>query len=128
MLEVRDLDLAYGEARALDRVSLEVEEGEIVAIVGANGAGKSSLIRAIAEHSRIPVLKHYRGVCHLYVHDDADLDMALNIAVNAKCQRPGVCNAIETLLVHEAVAAEFLARWIPAAAPTDTAPSRETTR
>ncbi len=73
--------------------------------------GGDGLIRAVAEHSRIPVLKHYKGVCHLYVHDDADLDMALRIAVNAKCQRPGVCNAIETLLVHGAVAAEFLPRF-----------------
>ena len=70
--------------------------------------GGESLIRAVAEQSRVPVLKHYKGVCHVYVDRDADLDMALKIAVNAKCQRPGVCNAMETLLVHEAVADAFL--------------------
>ena len=72
--------------------------------------GGESLIRAVAEHSRIPVLKHYKGVCHVYVDRAADLDMALAIAVDAKCRRPGVCNAMETLLVHEAVAEAFLPR------------------
>ena len=70
--------------------------------------GGESLIRAVAEQSRIPVLKHYKGVCHVYVDRAADLDMALAIAVDAKCRRPGVCNAMETLLVHEAVAEAFL--------------------
>ena len=72
--------------------------------------GGESLIRAVAEQSRIPVLKHYKGVCHVYVDRAADLDMALAIAVDAKCRRPGVCNAMETLLVHEAVAEAFLPR------------------
>ena len=72
--------------------------------------GGESLIRAVAEQSRIPVLKHYKGVCHVYVDRAADLDMALAIAVDAKCGRPGVCNAMETLLVHEAVAETFLPR------------------
>jgi len=72
--------------------------------------GGESLIRAVAEQSRIPVLKHYKGVCHVYVDRAADLDMALAIAVDAKCGRPGVCNAMETLLVHEAVAEAFLPR------------------
>ncbi len=72
--------------------------------------GGESLIRAVAEQSRIPVLKHYKGVCHVYVDRTADLDMALAIAVDAKCRRPGVCNAMETLLVHEAVAEAFLPR------------------
>jgi len=53
---------------------------------------------------RMPVLKHYKGVCHVYVDEEADLDMAEKICVNAKVQRPGVCNAMETLLVHEGVA------------------------
>ena len=70
--------------------------------------GGESLIRAVAEQSRVPVLKHYKGVCHVYVDRAADLDMALAIAVDAKCRRPGVCNAMETLLVHEAVAEAFL--------------------
>ena len=72
--------------------------------------GGEGLIRAVAEMARVPVLKHYKGVCHTYVDESADLDKALAISVNAKCQRPGVCNAMETLLVHEQVAAEFLPR------------------
>jgi glutamate-5-semialdehyde dehydrogenase len=72
--------------------------------------GGESLIRAVAEQSRVPVLKHYKGVCHVYVDRAADLDMALRIVLNAKCQRPGVCNAMECLLVHEAIAASFLPR------------------
>ncbi len=72
--------------------------------------GGESLIRAVAEQSRVPVLKHYKGVCHVYVDRAADLDMALAIAIDAKCRRPGVCNAMETLLVHDAVADAFLPR------------------
>jgi len=60
--------------------------------------------------SRVPVLKHYKGVCHTYVDAAADLDMALAIVLNAKCQRPGVCNAMETLLVHADIAGDFLPR------------------
>ena len=70
--------------------------------------GGESLIRAVVEQSRVPVLKHYKGVCHIFVDADADLDQALVIVENAKCQRPGVCNALETLLVHEQAAAAFL--------------------
>jgi len=70
--------------------------------------GGPSLVRAIAEHSRVPVIRHYEGICHTYVDADADLPMAADIAYNAKVQRPGVCNAMETLLVHESVAREFL--------------------
>ena len=58
----------------------------------------------------MPVLKHYQGNCHVYVDARCDLDMAIKIIVNAKVQRPGVCNAAETLLVHRAIAAEFLPR------------------
>ena len=72
--------------------------------------GGESLIRAVAEHSKVPVLKHYKGVCHVYVDRAADLDMAVKIVINAKCQRPGVCNAMETLLVHEEIAEGFLPR------------------
>ncbi|MCA1906582.1 MAG: glutamate-5-semialdehyde dehydrogenase [Desulfarculus sp.] len=72
--------------------------------------GGESLIRFVAMNSRVPVLKHYKGVCHLYVDADADLAMAEAICVNAKCQRPGVCNALETLLVHRDVAESFLPR------------------
>ncbi len=70
--------------------------------------GGEGLIRFVAANSRIPVLKHYKGVCHVYVDKGADLAMAVDICVNAKCQRPGVCNAMETLLVHEGEAAAFL--------------------
>ncbi|KMY67442.1 gamma-glutamyl phosphate reductase [Desulfocarbo indianensis] len=72
--------------------------------------GGESLIRYVAENSSIPVLKHYKGVCHVYVDKDADQDMAENICINAKCQRPGVCNAMETLLVHQDIAGEFVPR------------------
>jgi len=72
--------------------------------------GGPSLIRMIAERSRIPVIKHYQGVCHLYVAADADLAMAERIALNSKVQRPGVCNALECLLVDAAVAAEAVPR------------------
>jgi glutamate-5-semialdehyde dehydrogenase len=72
--------------------------------------GGPSLIRMIAERSRIPVIKHYLGVCHLYVAADADLAMAERIAVNSKVERPGVCNALECLLVDAAVAAEAVPR------------------
>lgn len=72
--------------------------------------GGESLIRTVVENSRIPVIKHYKGVCHTYVDRTADLGMAEEICHNAKVQRPGVCNAMETLLVHQEVAAEFLPR------------------
>jgi glutamate-5-semialdehyde dehydrogenase len=74
--------------------------------------GGEDLIRFVVANSRIPVLKHYKGVCHVYVDEGADLAMAEEIAFNAKVQRPGVCNAMETLLVHRAEAGRFL----PAAA------------
>lgn len=70
--------------------------------------GGEELIRAVAANSKIPVIKHYKGVCHVYVDADASLEMAERICFNAKVQRPSVCNAMETLLVHEAVAASFL--------------------
>jgi glutamate-5-semialdehyde dehydrogenase len=70
--------------------------------------GGEGLIRFVVQNSKIPVLKHYKGVCHVYVDEDADFDMAQEICLNAKVQRPGVCNAMETLLVHQAAAAEFL--------------------
>jgi glutamate-5-semialdehyde dehydrogenase len=70
--------------------------------------GGEGLIRFVAENSRIPVLKHYKGVCHVFVDADADFEMAVNIVMNGKCQRPGVCNALETLLVHKDTAASFL--------------------
>src|SRR5262245_44952161 len=70
--------------------------------------GGESLIRAVAESSKVPVIKHYKGVCHVFIDAEADLTMAEEIVMNAKCQRAAVCNAMETLLVDRAVAAEFL--------------------
>jgi glutamate-5-semialdehyde dehydrogenase len=70
--------------------------------------GGESLIRAVADCSKVPVIKHYKGVCHVFVDADADLKMAEKIVMNAKVQRPGVCNAAETLLVDKTVAEKFL--------------------
>jgi glutamate-5-semialdehyde dehydrogenase len=72
--------------------------------------GGEGLIRRVAEEARMPVMKHFAGNCHVYVDASADLDMAERILVNAKCQRPGVCNAAESLLVHQDVAPTFLPR------------------
>ncbi|MDY6823135.1 MAG: glutamate-5-semialdehyde dehydrogenase [Thermodesulfobacteriota bacterium] len=84
---------------------LLAQEEYIDLIIPRGGEG---LIRFVVEHSAIPVLKHYKGVCHVYVDADADLSMAESICFNAKVQRPGVCNAMETLLVHKDVAETFL--------------------
>ncbi len=83
-----------------------LKQDELVDVIIPRGG--EGLIRFVAENSSIPVLKHYKGVCHLYVDQGADLDMAVEIAVNSKCQRPGVCNALETMLVHAAEAEAFL--------------------
>lgn len=91
-----------------DRAAIEVllaQEESIDLIIPRGGEG---LIRFVVAHSRIPVLKHYKGVCHLFVDRSADLEMAARIAFNAKVQRPGVCNAMETLLVDRQVAETFL--------------------
>jgi glutamate-5-semialdehyde dehydrogenase len=76
--------------------------------------GGEALKRTVMEESRIPVVKHFEGICHLYVDADADLDMAERVCLNAKVQRPSVCNAIENLLVHEAIAPTFLPRVVKA--------------
>jgi len=70
--------------------------------------GGEGLIRFVTENSRVPVLKHYKGVCHIYVDEFADLEIAKEVCFNAKVQRPGVCNAMETMLVHEHIAKDFL--------------------
>ena len=72
--------------------------------------GGESLIRFVAEHARVPVIKHYKGVCHLYVDRAADIELAVGLLIDGKTSRPGVCNALETLLVHRDIAAEFLPR------------------
>jgi glutamate-5-semialdehyde dehydrogenase len=74
--------------------------------------GGEELIRFVAQNARVPVIKHYKGVCHVYVDSEASLEMAERICLNAKVQRPSVCNAMETLLVHEAVAPTFLPKMI----------------
>jgi glutamate-5-semialdehyde dehydrogenase len=93
-----------------DREAVNVllkQEDDIDLIIPRGGEG---LIRFVVEHSKIPVLKHYKGVCHIYVDEGADLAMAEEICFNSKVQRPGVCNALETLLVHQAAAHEYLPR------------------
>ncbi len=80
-------------------------EGRVDLAIPRGGEG---LIRAVVEQAYVPVIKHYKGVCHVYVDASADGAMALDICENAKCQRPGVCNAIEKVLVHEKIAAQFL--------------------
>jgi glutamate-5-semialdehyde dehydrogenase len=85
--------------------ALMAQEDFVDLIIPRGGEG---LIRFVAENSKIPVLKHYKGVCHVFVDDKADLAMAEEVAFNAKAQRAGVCNAMETLLVHDAVAKDFL--------------------
>lgn len=70
--------------------------------------GGEDLIRAVVSQSKIPVIKHYKGVCHIFVDADADLEMAEKICINAKVQRPGVCNAMESLLIHRDIADKFL--------------------
>lgn len=81
------------------------QEDYIDLIIPRGGEG---LIRYVAQNSRIPVLKHYKGVCHIYVDRDADLDKATPIILNSKTQRPGVCNALEGLLVHRSIAPSYL--------------------
>jgi glutamate-5-semialdehyde dehydrogenase len=79
--------------------------------------GGEGLIRYVAEHARVPVIKHYKGVCHVYVHAAADPDVAERIIDNAKTQRPGVCNAVETLLIDRAIAPSFVPRIVGTLAP-----------
>jgi glutamate-5-semialdehyde dehydrogenase len=81
------------------------QEGRIDLVIPRGG---EALIRRVMERSRVPVIKHYKGICHLYVDASADLGMAVKVVVNSKVQRPGVCNALEKLLVHADVAAALL--------------------
>ena len=92
----------YTDRRAIDYMLKLSQFIDLVIPRGGEG-----LIRKVAENSTIPVIKHYKGVCHIYVDKDADADMALRIVDNAKCQRPGVCNAVETVLIHKDIAADF---------------------
>ncbi len=105
---------AAGDAVQLVEILDHAAVTELVRAVGlvdvAIPRGGERLIRAMCEAALVPVLKHYKGVCHVYVDESADLDMALRILDNAKTQRPGVCNAAECLLVNERVAGEFMPR------------------
>ncbi len=95
-----------------DRAAIEellLREDEIDLVIPRGGEG---LIRFVAGRSRIPVIKHYKGICHVYVDADADEEMALAICENAKVSRPAVCNACETILVHEGIAASFVPRLV----------------
>jgi len=87
-----------------------LKQDELVDLIIPRGG--EGLIRFVAEHSRIPVLKHYKGVCHIFVDAGADLEMAETVCFNAKVQRPGVCNAMEAMLVHEEAAPAFLPRML----------------
>lgn len=74
--------------------------------------GREELIRAVSAHARVPVIKHVRGLCHAYIDEDADIEKAINIVVNAKTSNPATCNAIETLLVHQRIAGKVLPRLL----------------
>jgi glutamate-5-semialdehyde dehydrogenase len=98
--------LSFVDSADRDSVrELVTQEGLVDLIIPRGGEG---LIRAVTDMSKVPVLKHYKGVCHVYVDKAARLDLAEKIIINAKCQRPGVCNAMETLLVHQDLAPSFL--------------------
>ena len=96
----------YVERTDYEAIDLLVTQTGLVDLVIPRGG--EALIRRVVEKATVPVIKHYKGVCHLYVDESADLAMAAEVVANSKVQRPATCNALETLLVHEAVAAEFL--------------------
>ncbi len=106
-----DLELLSDTCQLIDTTDREavlalLQQEEYVDLVIPRGG--ESLIRFVVQNSRIPVIKHYKGVCHVYVAADAEVPMALRIVENAKLSRPGVCNALETLLVDEKIADRFL--------------------
>ncbi len=107
----RDAGVPEGALQFIDRTDREAVmhllkmDRHVDLIIPRGGEG---LIRTVCENSTIPVIKHDKGVCHTYIDRDADDAMAVRIAMNAKCQRPGVCNAMETLLIHEATAETLL--------------------
>jgi len=98
--------LAMIESTDREAVKILLKQKDDVDLIIPRGG--EALIRFVAENSLIPVVKHYKGVCHTYVSDSADLKMAEEICINAKVQRPGVCNAMETMLVHQKIAEKFL--------------------
>jgi len=109
--------VAHGFPAAAVQLMPSLERADLLALLQCEASidlviprGGEGLIRFVAEHSRIPVIRHYKGVCHLYVHTSADQDLALDLLRDGKVSRPGVCNALETLLVDEAIADVFLPR------------------
>jgi glutamate-5-semialdehyde dehydrogenase len=108
-----EFNIPAGAVQVIPSVAREatlelLKQDELVDLIIPRGG--EGLIRFVAENSRIPVLKHYKGVCHIFVDEWADLDLAETVCFNAKVQRPGVCNSMETMLVHEKIAPEFLPR------------------
>jgi len=99
---------AIGLVETTDRSAIDalITADDLVDVIVPRGG--EGLIRRVAQGATVPVIKHYKGVCHVYVDASADLAMAEAICLNAKCQRPGVCNAMETLLVHQTIAPQFL--------------------
>jgi glutamate-5-semialdehyde dehydrogenase len=108
-----EFNIPAGAVQVIPSVAREatlelLKQDELVDLIIPRGG--EGLIRFVAENSRIPVLKHYKGVCHIFVDEGADLELAETVCFNAKVQRPGVCNSMETMLVHEKIAPEFLPR------------------
>jgi glutamate-5-semialdehyde dehydrogenase len=93
-----------------DAVKALIAQDELVDLVIPRGG--EGLIRFVAENARVPVIKHYKGVCHVYVHAAADHDMALAICESAKVQRPSACNAVETILIDRAIAPAFVPKLV----------------
>jgi glutamate-5-semialdehyde dehydrogenase len=96
LVETPDRDYLYELLKQTDQVDLVIPRGG------------EALIRSVAEHSRVPVLKHYKGVCSIFVDEHADIELAQKVCLNAKVQKPATCNALETMLVHRAIAPRFL--------------------
>jgi len=99
---------AIGLVETIDRTAIDalITADNLVDVVIPRGG--EALIRRVAKGATVPVIKHYKGVCHVYVDAAADLDMAQAVCLNSKCQRPGTCNAMETMLVHQTIAPQFL--------------------
>jgi glutamate-5-semialdehyde dehydrogenase len=96
LVETPDREYLYDLLKLTDHIDLVIPRGG------------EALIRSVAEHSRVPVLKHYKGVCSIFVDEQADIELAHRVCLNAKTQKPATCNALETLLVHRAIAPRFL--------------------
>ena len=94
------------ECKEYEAIDILVQQAGVVDVVIPRGG--EALIRRVLEKARVPVIKHYKGVCHIYVDETADLPMAVDVVVNSKVQRPGTCNALEKVLVHQSVAKRFL--------------------